>query len=235
MDSTNTFMKNRSGDEVSHGQLCITDFQRAGRGQHKKNWESKPGENLIFTLAFTPSSAARFPVLTLACARAIVAQIEEATEQKAFIKWPNDIYIHHKKVAGILTESVFNGNSLDRLVIGIGINVNQLQFSDELQAKVTSLQQAGGSEINREKFLAELLLRVEYGYALWLKRSDKQIKSINQKMIGYGEWVDLYVNENILDDKFKFLGINQLGRLTGISKEGNLKAFSHEQIRVIAN
>jgi BirA family biotin operon repressor/biotin-[acetyl-CoA-carboxylase] ligase len=235
LDSTNTFMKNVDRKEVTHGQICITDFQKKGRGQYERNWEGGRGENLTFTIVFTPADAQRFPVLTLACARAVVAQIDKTIQQKASIKWPNDVYINQKKVTGILTESAFNGNSLDRLLVGIGINMNQVHFSDGVQEKATSLQRVSGEKINREKFLVELLSRIEYEYVLWLKQNTEQLKTINQKMIGYGEWVTLRVDGNILDNKYKLLGINEEGYLTGISKAGGLKIFSYEQIRVIAN
>ncbi len=228
-------MKNLDRKDVAHGQICITDFQKNGRGQYERNWEGAIEENLTFTIVFTPANVQRFAVLTLACARAVVAQIEESIQQKASIKWPNDVYINRKKVTGILTESVFNGNSFDRLLVGIGINMNQAHFTDGVQEKATSLQQIAGEKINRERFLVELLSRIEYEYARWLKQNTEQLKTINQKMIGYGEWITFKVNGNILGEKYKLLGINEKGYLMGISRAGDLKIFKHEQIRVITN
>lgn len=233
--STNTYLKKLPVDKVSHGQLCITDYQRQGRGQHQKKWASDRGQNLIFTIALIPSHAERFHTLTLACAYALALQVEETVEQSAHIKWPNDVYIQHKKVAGILTETQFSGNSLDRLIIGIGINVNQSKFSEDLQSTATSLKQVSCSEIDREVFLSELLYKIECEYERWLERSDEQLKQINQKIVGHGQWVSLKVDKNTLDDKYKLLGINKEDQLAGINQDGDIKSFSYEQVRVITN
>jgi len=235
LDSTNTYMKSMPAEEVAHGQICLADHQLRGRGQYERNWETEDGKNLTFTLAFKPSRPERFHVLTLACARAAIAEIEDTVGQEAVIKWPNDVIVNQKKVGGLLTETVFNGNALDRLLIGIGLNVNQQQFSDELQTVAGSLRQVAGRDIDRETFLSQFLGRLEYAYTRWLKRDTELVKSINQKMIGYGQWVQLHVNGQPHGDKCKLLGINQKGALTGISKEGDLETFSYEQIRVITD
>jgi BirA family biotin operon repressor/biotin-[acetyl-CoA-carboxylase] ligase len=235
LDSTNSYMKERPSGKISHGQICLADYQPRGRGQYKRNWQAQAGENLTFTLVFKPPRPERFHILALACAYALSAQIEEAIQQKALIKWPNDVIINQKKTAGILTETVFSGSSLDRLLIGIGININQKRFTADLQQKATSLRLASGAKISRETFLSELLVRLENEYGRWIKRSDDQLKSINQKLAGYGRWVGLQINGKQAAEKCKLLGTNQQGRLTGIDKEGNLQTFSYEQIRIITD
>ncbi len=235
LESTNSYLKSLASDQVAHGQLCITDHQTKGRGQYERNWESSAGDNLTFTLAFKPSSTGRLHVLALACARAAVSQIEDSLPCEAYIKWPNDILIEGKKVAGILTESMFSGNELDRLLIGIGLNVNQQQFSDELKSKATSLRHINQRPVDREQFLAELLSRIEYAYTRWHKQNDALLRSINQKIIGYGSWVQVQVNGHASSERHKLLGINQQGELTTVSKEGDLETFSYEQIRLITD
>lgn len=235
LDSTNTYLKKLPTEEVSHGQLCITDNQTKGRGQYERNWETVAGENLTFTLAFCPSNARRLHILTLACALAAVSQIEECAGCEAFIKWPNDVLINNKKVAGLLTETVFNGNSLDRLLIGIGLNVNQDQFSADIKKGATSLKKICGKEIDREQFLCGFLSRIEFEYVRWHKQNDKLLKSINQKIIGYGQWIKLQVNGQEQKGDFKLLGINEKGELAAIDNEGGLKTFAYEQIRLITH
>jgi BirA family biotin operon repressor/biotin-[acetyl-CoA-carboxylase] ligase len=233
LDSTNTYMKGLPAGEVTHGQLCLADHQSRGRGQYERNWETELGANLTFTLALRPSETERFHVLTLACVRAAVAEIEDSFGCEAFIKWPNDLIINQKKAAGFLTETVFNGNRLDRLLIGIGLNVNQGQFSGRLRQKAISLKQAAGRAVDREAFLSRTLSRIECVYACWLKQDDELVKWINQKIIGYGQWVHMKVNGFTSNDKHKLLGINQKGQLMGISRGGDLETFSYEQIRVV--
>lgn len=232
LSSTSSYLKKKPADEITHGQICITDRQTKGRGQYQRDWKSEAGKNLTFTLVFRPADPNRFHVLTLACARAAVAEFEETFDCRAFIKWPNDILIEGKKVSGLLTETMFAGNALDRLLIGIGLNVNQQQFPSELAGKATSLRQIARADIEREELLARLLSRMEYEYLRWHKQNDALVKSINQKIIGYGQWVGLQVNGHTTDKRHKLLGINQKGQLTAISKQGDLETFSYEQIRL---
>lgn len=228
-------MKQLPAEAISHGQLCLADYQVKGRGQYERNWETDIGKNLTFTLAFRPNHADRFHILTLACARAAVAQIEESIGCEAFIKWPNDVLINNRKVAGLLTETVFNGNKLDRLLIGIGLNVNQEHFSANIGKKAVSLKQVNHQPVDREQFLCRFLSRVEFEYLRWHKQSDALLRSINQKIIGYGEWVKFSINGHDQQTKYKLLGINENGQITAIDEEGGLKTFSYEQIRLITD
>lgn len=235
LGSTSTHLKKLSSDEVAHGTLCITDHQTKGRGQYERDWESKPGKNLTFTLAFKPTFAERFHVLTLTCAKVLVDQIEDNLGLKSSIKWPNDVIIDDKKVGGLLTETTFSGNKLDRLLVGIGLNVNQDKFSEELDEVATSLKKEFGHKIDREKFLAEYLSRVEHEYSRWHKNDAELLKEINCKLVGHGNWVRLKVNGNVSEDKSKLIGVNEQGQLTVINNEGGIDTFSYEQIRLIAD
>ena len=233
--STSTHLKNLTSDEVAHGTLCITDHQTKGRGQYERDWESEEGQNLTFTLAFKPTFAERFHVLTLACAKALVNQIADNFGLEAAIKWPNDVMIQDKKMGGLLTETTFSGNKLDRLLVGIGLNINQETFSDALETKATSLKKEFGHEIDREKFLAEYLSRVEHEYTRWHKNDPELLKEINGNIIGHGSWLRLKVNGNVSDEKSKLVGVNEKGQLTVINNEGGIETFSYEQIRLITD
>lgn len=233
LDSTNTYLKKLPDEEVTHGQICFADHQTRGRGQYERNWETQAGKNLTFTLAFRPPKPQRFHVLTLACARAAVDEIEAVTRHEAYIKWPNDIMIDGRKAGGLLTEAVFNGNTFDRLLIGVGLNVNQDRFSDELQHKATSLKQVAGGDLDREALLGRILSRIEHEYTRWHKQSDQQVKAINQKIIGYGQWIRLQVDGREYEQPHKLIGINQQGELTALTQEGDLQTFCYEQIRLI--
>lgn len=235
IDSTNTYLKKLPVEEISHGLLCLADDQMNGRGQYAKKWVTEPGRNLTFTLCFTPSHKERFHVLTLATALAIVRQIESELGLQATIKWPNDVRIGGKKVAGLLTETVFNGNRAERVLIGIGLNLNQTEFPEALHGKATSLCNAAGAELDREKFLASLLSRIEYEYGRWHKKSNDLLKEINQMLEGYGKWIGLEVEGEQWLESYKLIGINEAGKLLVVNDDGDIKAFSYEQIRLITN
>ena len=235
LQSTNTYAKKLPRSEITHGSLYLANYQSKGRGQYEKKWEARPGKNLTFTLVFIPQQNSSFHILTLACAKAIIDGIGERTGLKASLKWPNDIFVENKKVGGLLTESTFSGNKIDRLLVGIGLNINQEVFSEELQDKASSLKLLVGKELSREQFLADLLSRIEYAYARWHKQDRSLLKEINQKIQGYGQWVTLQIDKEIRDEPAKLLGVNEYGQLAVINREGEIETFSYEQIRVIAD
>ncbi|MDX1585389.1 MAG: biotin--[acetyl-CoA-carboxylase] ligase [Balneolaceae bacterium] len=235
LESTNSHVKKLSSEEISHGLLCLADYQTEGRGQYEKNWVSERGENLTFTLAFLPGQAKRLHVLTLACARAIIRQLEETTGLEGAIKWPNDVCLDGRKVAGLLTETTFSGNKIDRLLVGIGLNVNQDHFPDDIRDSAASIKQLTGKQIERELLMAELMSHIEYEYRRWQKQERDQLRQINQNLIGYGRWVRLSINGRVSDNTAKLIGVNEDGQLVVLTQDAELKTYSFEQIRIITD
>ncbi|MDX1585267.1 MAG: biotin--[acetyl-CoA-carboxylase] ligase [Balneolaceae bacterium] len=235
LDSTNSYMKKLPGDKIDHGLLCLADSQTEGRGQYNKSWDAAPGKNLTFTLAFKPGESSRFHIVTLVCAKAIIDEIKNRYGLKPYIKWPNDIIVEEKKIAGLLTESTFCGNKVDRLLVGIGLNVNQEEFPSRLKDIAASLKLLTGQMISREELLASLLSRMEYGYGRWHKRDSSLLKEINKNIEGYGRWVTLSINGVEREEPGKLLGINEKGQMTIINPEGEIETFSYEQIRIITD
>ncbi len=236
LESTNTYLKKLAPEKIEHGLFCLTDYQTRGRGQYERRWETEKGRNLTFSIVLTPADTGRFHVLTLACALAIVEKLNDFLSAScAAIKWPNDIILNDKKTAGILTETVFSGNTFDRLIIGIGLNINQQKFSDELEDIATSVSLEKGETINREKFLADLLNRIEYKYTLWEQQQASLIKAINRNIIGYGQWIGLKIDDEIQDELYKLLGIDENGALLMLNRDGGIDSFSYEQIQLVTN
>lgn len=236
LESTNSYLKRMSADEVKQGMVCLTDDQSRGRGQYNRKWESEPGQNLTFSMAFFPSVAERFHVLTMACALGVMEHLNDTLEGcEVYIKWPNDIIVNDRKIAGVLTETMFSGNHLDRLVIGIGLNVNQQQFPEDLSSKATSVCLENGGKVKREYFLGDVLSRIERNYNLWHRQQPDLLKAINQNIRGYGQWIGLKVNGELRDDTYKLLGIDESGKLLVLDHEGTIESFSYEQIRLITD
>ncbi len=233
IDSTNSYAKIADASIVSEGTLVLAEAQTAGRGQHRRVWDAKAGDNLTFSIVFKPKNPDRLSILTLACASAIYDVAKKmAPKNHVVLKWPNDVLIDGKKTAGILTDTVFNGNILEKVIVGIGLNVNQISFDNELAEKATSLSTLVGKPLCRELLLAELLSRIEYNYQRWMMRDIELIKEINNKIIGYGDWVSLEVDGQELPSLYKFLGMNELGALQVLNKELEVNTFSYEQVRV---
>ncbi len=233
LDSTNSYAKTAPGEEVVQGSLVVADKQHMGRGQHGNKWTAEPGSNLTFSLVFNPPKAERLTVLTLSGAVAVADVLSQyLTGSEVQLKWPNDVLCGKRKIAGLLTEVVYNGNELDRLVLGIGVNINQLEFGPELQDKATSVKREVGREVCRETILSEFLGRIEYNYQRWLNHDIELIKEINPKIRGFGEWVSLIIDGEPADGSYKFLGLNEKGELQVLNKDYEVNIFSYEQVRV---
>lgn len=157
VDSTNLFLL-ESKQNLANGTVIFTEYQESGRGRFKRPWESNKGENLTFSillkkkyLSFNPNH------INLVSSLAVSSAIENLYQLKTDLKWPNDILIKNKKISGILLESSSKGSELEKIVVGIGVNVNQTKFAGEFNIKPTSIKFENRKEANREKFLSEIL------------------------------------------------------------------------------
>ena len=137
--------------------------QTAGRGQRGNSWESEPGKNITMSILVAPSNVA--PRNQFAISRAVAVAITDILDpiltpfgKHAAIKWPNDIYIDDNKVAGILIENTLGGNSIIRSIIGIGLNVNQLNFLSDAPNPI-SLAAVTGREFSTEQIAEAIAIR----------------------------------------------------------------------------
>jgi len=148
------------------GHVVCAEQQLRGRGSSGRSWSSPPGLDLFVSIVDRPAIALpQLPPLTLAVglgvARAVEALLTAAAQVQ--VKWPNDVLLNGKKCAGILVEASTSGTTVDSLVIGIGLNVNRLEFEPELRDIATSLraERPGHAALDRTQALAELLAAVE--------------------------------------------------------------------------
>lgn len=141
-----------------HGTLVVAEYQTRGRGRFGRRWFSPPSANLLFSLVVCPEPPLPRPaLLTLAMGVSIVAAVEKTTLARCRLKWPNDVLLNGKKLAGILTESGVWRKEKPFWVVGVGVNVNVTTFPKEISSTATSLQAELGEEISRPKLLAALL------------------------------------------------------------------------------
>lgn len=154
--STNDECRALGNAGAADGTVVIADRQTEGRGRRGAAWFSQPGESLAFSLLARPAAPKPlWPRLALA-AGAAVAEAAEALGLQASIKWPNDVWIGQRKLAGVLVEA-----GTDFAVIGIGINVNCAEFPPELAELATSLRRESGILISRAAVLLAVLNRLE--------------------------------------------------------------------------
>lgn len=234
-DSTNSYLKNVPSHDLTHGTVVLADHQVKGRGQYERTWEAEPFKNLTFTIAFRPKVSDRLNLLSLAVAYSVAKIVDNYVEEIAHLKWPNDILINGKKIGGLLTECTFNGSNPDRVLIGLGLNVGQTQFSDGVKNTATSLKAVTHREILREELLNNLLLGIENIYQRWHKHDENLKADISKTLVGYGEWVEISINGVVPNQKFKFLGVNTKGELLMLNEQLDVNKFVHEQVRIITN
>jgi len=165
IDSTNTCARALAGCWADEGTVVIAEYQTAGRGRLGRTWVASAGENLTFSLVLRPVIAPdAMNLLSLLVAVGISRGIEEHTGVRVFCKWPNDILCSGRKLAGILLEGSLAGDRVDAVVAGIGVNVNQQTFADELATRATSLSLETGTVIDRSELFKALLRSLEEEY-----------------------------------------------------------------------
>ena len=149
---------------LPEGAVAVTDHQTAGRGRLGRTWIEAPGTAVLCSVLLRPPAERRAAELSLVAAVAVAEAVETATGLSAQIKWPNDVMLNRRKVAGILAE--MRG---DVVVVGIGINVNQTreQLPPDPRTAAGSLRSLTGTEYDRDDVLAMLLARLDVHYGQW--------------------------------------------------------------------
>jgi BirA family transcriptional regulator, biotin operon repressor / biotin---[acetyl-CoA-carboxylase] ligase len=145
---------------LPEGALVVADHQTAGRGRLGRSWEAPPGTALLFSLLLKPPPERDVPQLSLVAGIAVADTIERMLGLSVQIKWPNDVMLRRRKVAGCLAEA-----RDEAVVLGIGVNVNQT--SDQLPPNAGSLRSLTGREWDREAILSTLLEDLDRGYLAW--------------------------------------------------------------------
>ncbi len=169
VDSTNRVALDMASQGLPSGVVILAEAQEKGKGRLGRAWFSPRGVNLYFSLLLRPYQPVRdFPLFSLATSVALIEAIHRVTGLAVQIKWPNDIVLNDRKLAGILLESEVRGEQTPPLVVGVGVNVNidLAGFPPELQKIATSLQIALGHPVDRTDLLIEIFNRLAEQYRL---------------------------------------------------------------------
>lgn len=141
-----------------HGVVIVADEQTAGRGRRGATWQSPAGAGLYFSFVARPRDAAAVSLLTLAAGVAVREGIQRSTGLAADLKWPNDVIVSTRKLAGILAEGVAIGSSEPSVVIGVGVNVQPAAYPPDVAARATSIEGELGRAIDREQLFSDVLM-----------------------------------------------------------------------------
>ena len=229
VDSTNNYaMAMVHKNTVSTGDAVFAKEQTAGKGRRSKTWESEKGKNIILSIV---TQMQWLPVqeqfnLSMAVALGCLDFFSKYTNENIKIKWPNDIFINDRKAGGILIENIIHGNLWQWSIIGIGLNINQLNFSnDKLHA--ISLQQLTGRsydviELARE--LHEIVLKKLQ--ELKTGEKNKMLKSYNENLFALNKKVILRKGNIVFETRIK--GVTETGEL--LAKDVIERSFGFDEI-----
>lgn len=200
IDSTSTYIKNHF-HELDNFTFVSTSFQSKGRGRTNRVWYSNKKENIMFSFLITNKLLIKkYKDLSLASAYVLANVIKKNFPILSIkIKWPNDVYVNNKKISGILLESHIDNQEIDGIIIGIGLNCNQIVFPEDLIYPVTSLKK----ELNLDIDISLLRKTIEEELYLYLNSLKK----------GNIEHITFSKNNNYLKDKVVYANINNEKKL----------------------
>jgi BirA family transcriptional regulator, biotin operon repressor / biotin---[acetyl-CoA-carboxylase] ligase len=235
--STNTSLYTLGRQGAPEGTIVLADEQTGGRGQADKVWISPPRCNLYVSVLLRPSIApAQAPLLSLLAAVALVDTLSQSGVVCG-IKWPNDVLIHQRKVAGILTEMETHQEVVQFVVVGIGVNVNMTQedIGDRLRSvaqPATSLQVSLGHEICREALLAALMGNLEAWYNRFITQGEPVLQEAwEARSLMRGRRIRAQAPGAIWEGSAE--GIDQAGRLQLRQDNGALMALTSAEVRFL--
>lgn len=228
IDSTNTKAQELAEKGYPSGTLVVADKQESGKGRRGRSWVSPSGTGIFMTLMIKPDiNPNNASMLTLVAALAVAKAITSVTGEEALIKWPNDIVVNSKKVCGILTEMNAQFDYINHIVVGIGINVHNKSFPEEISQMASSLMiEAGGKRFHRAQIIADTMSYFEQYYDTFLKTQD--LSALVR------EYDELLVNRNksvrVLDPKEPFDG-----KAMGITPKGELIVDTWESRKLVSS
>ncbi len=233
IDSTNEEAARKAKADAKSGLWIVADAQSQGKGRRGRSWESPAGNNIFMSLLlrpfFLPDKAS---MVTLVMALSVAQAIREATGLPAEIKWPNDIVINKKKAVGILTEMSVKEGFIEYVICGIGINVNQQTFPEEISETATSLYLESGRETDRADLVLRVMERLEENYKTFCQK-----QNMSDLLTAYHE---LLINKDahvrVLDPKGEYQGIargiNRQGELLVEKEDGTVEAVYAGEVSV---
>jgi len=221
LTSTNDMAKELARKGALEGTVIVAGTQTHGRGRLEREWISPEG-GLWFSIILHPKANPRdAPKLTLTMSVAVAKTINKLFDLEAEIKWPNDVLIRGRKVCGILTETSTEGDALNFVVVGVGVNANfsLKDFPAHLRRSVTTLKEELKKEIEREALLRSLLEETERYYNMV---AQGEFNTILVEWKPFAKFLGSYVEVTSLDERFE-------GWATDVDENGALRMKLNDQ------
>ena len=230
IDSTNKKAKELAAEGAAHGTLIIADTQEAGVGRRGRSWSSEKEAGIYMSMLLRPQiEVDKASMLTLVAALAVQKAIQKVCDEKEevrpMIKWPNDVVLNKKKICGILTEMSLKGTAIDYVIVGIGINVNNKAFPEEIAQTASSLSRECGEDIEREMLITEIWKQFSVYYEQFLAVKDLSFfkEEYERALVNKEEKV------KVLDPLGEYVGIAK-----GITNTGELIVATEDGTRLVS-
>ncbi|MCT4779320.1 MULTISPECIES: biotin--[acetyl-CoA-carboxylase] ligase [Exiguobacterium] len=220
-ETTQRIAHEQAQQEATEGTLIVCDFQTSGRGQLGRVWHETRGAGIAMSLILRPEAPLHQAGQLTLLAGIALSKVLRTLEVPVTIKWPNDLLIADRKVAGILTEMQTEADRINSVIIGIGINVRHENFPDVLTNRATSLKLATGKSFSRAKIVALFLNEFEQMYQRWL-------------VDGFASFVSEWETYADRLNELVTLRTRQMtvtGYLRGIQSDGTLQIETEEGIK----
>lgn len=231
-DSTNIRIRHLGDEGAPHGTVAVADRQTAGRGRRGRTWESPGGSCIYMSILLRPDLAPeKAPMLTLVMACGVAEGIMDCADVKVQIKWPNDIIVSGKKLAGILTEMSTQVDYINHVTVGVGINVNVQNFPEEIQT-ATSLLSETGTQTKRAPVIAAVMKHFEENYKIFMQTEDMSglMEKYSSLLVNQGR--EVLILEKDAEYKAYAEGINQKGELVIRREDGTVENICAGEVSV---
>ena len=225
VDSTNNFLKDlvSKSEPLAEGTVIMADNQFAGRGQQESVWQTQAGKNISTSIYLKPSF---LPLdkqfyLNMAISLAVNEALSCFITAGLTVKWPNDVYYNGKKLGGILIENTLTGSSIKSAVIGIGLNVNQQEFAENISQRATSVIQI----LQRETLLMDIMEKI----FIFMEKYYLILRAGKYSILQNDYLAKLYKFN--IPALYKYNGAIFEGTITGIEENGRLMVNTDDGLR----
>jgi BirA family biotin operon repressor/biotin-[acetyl-CoA-carboxylase] ligase len=233
VDSTNNYAKQLVLSKAAvEGTVVLAQHQKKGRGQQGNNWESEAGKNLLASIILYPDFLPAFRQFYLSkiASLALIDFFKTETNDIS-VKWPNDIFIKNKKVAGILIENAIQGQNVSSSILGIGLNLNQELFVSDAPNPV-SLKQITGKNYIIKMVAEQISENINYQYEKLKKGCYDEIDSAYFfQLFKANEWA-LYAKHG-KQFEARIIGIGAFGQLILQERTGNISEYMFKEVELV--
>jgi len=199
VDSTNEEIRRNLNKNTPEGLVVIADQQTHGKGRLGRSWHSEPGTGLYLSALLRPvMSIENLACITLMAGLATASAIRQQISTWVKLKWPNDILLNGKKIAGILCECITDSGKNPAVITGIGINLSHTHFPESIKDTATSLKLETGKNVSREDIALSLLQNLDSEYENFLQgKIESLIQRWTQQTDMFGNTITVYQKEKI--------------------------------------